>query len=171
MPFVRLKRPPLPAVLEFETNLGILRARLAGRSFWAVRFTDGRIVHEWDPDPGSPNKHADWARLPYEGRQKLRLYCPNGVFAELGDTRDCTGKLFQLKVGLMTAGLGRGTLAHLIGMVHGLNGEAICYAYEIQPDGSGVLRGPFEDSVYGMRYHNLGKLNADVLGIDDGEGR
>jgi hypothetical protein len=152
--------------------VGVLRARIAGRSWWALRYTDGRIIHEWDRDPGSPNGHADWPRLPYRGRQALRLYCPDGKFAQLGDTEDATGKLFQIKVGLMTAGAGRGTLGHLIGMIHGLNGECICYSWEINADGSGRLVGPFDDNVYALRWHGpWGPLSADVLGIDDGEGR
>lgn len=171
MPYVRIKNPGSAVALEWETQLGVLRARLAGRSWWAVRYGDGRIIHEWDKDLGSPNGHADWPRLPYRGRQSVRLYCPDGKFAQLGDTRDATGKLFQFKGGVMTIGLGRGTLYHLIGMVHGLNGECVCWSWEIQPDGTGVLRGPFEDNVYRMRYHNVGAVNADVMGLDDGEGR
>jgi len=37
--------------------------------------------------------------------------------------------------------------------------------------GRGRLAGPIEDNVYHLKYQNVGKLNADVLGIGDGEGR
>lgn len=37
--------------------------------------------------------------------------------------------------------------------------------------GGGELVGPREDNVYALRYHNVGRLNADHLGMADGEGR
>lgn len=230
--------------LDHETRNGIAIARRSGRSWWAVRMRhlDG-WVHEWDPDPGSPNGHADWMRIPKIGRQEVRLYCPNGVSAHLGDTEDATGKLFQLKSGqrrvalslggnglLHVTGEAKQTDAHIIGMISGTNGECVIYAWEPLPppaipldapqapneqewiaksaepglyeqavirwqrdfeayaltsqyrawakrfqawedNARGRLIGPLEENVYHMKYQLVGKVNADYMGIDDGEGR
>lgn len=230
---------PLTGLLDSETRSCAQHTVRSGRSWWAVRMGDpiDDWVHEWDPDPGSPNKHMDWPRLKKRGRQAIRLYCPNGKFAQLGDTHDATGKLFEFKVGLRRTVTGIGifeesdtVLAHVVGMVHGLIGECTMFSWEILPppeipldspkppderewiaksaepglyeaavarwqvdisdyektrqyqewakrfqlwerNAKGRLVGPIDDNVYGIRYHNIGKLNADHLGIDDGEGR
>lgn len=228
---------------DWEMRFGTEHARRSGRSWWSLRYTDGRIAHEWDADPGSPNGHVDWPRMPYQGRQSLRLYCPNGQMAQLGSTADSTGRLFQFKIAHASAGMGgpniigRETLAHVIGIVHGVDGQCTCYAWEPLPApappvdcppppgpapsmrhifdrsvavpdleheiaewraaqaafdafaqlpgvrewevlyraweaaGGGRLIGPWDDSVYRIGYQNVGRLNADVLGLDDGEGR
>jgi hypothetical protein len=93
---------------------GALRARLANRSYWRLRYTDGRVVNEWD---------CDWSLAPLNGRQSIRLHCPNGQVAELGnDSGDCSDRVFQLKDAVVTGGAGRRTLAHVIGLVDDLNG-------------------------------------------------
>jgi hypothetical protein len=213
MTVVKFKRPPLRGP-DWEARFGGNHAARTGRSWWALRFTDGKIVHEWDEDPGSPNGHADWPRLRKGGRQSLRLYCPNRQMVQLGDTgADLTGKLFQLKIAIRTVAFGEGVppemlgnhvQAHLVGMIHETDGTAICYAWEPLPEpipdgwpnmtqaqmenpvaferwkrehdewlrnAGGRLVGPWDDNVYRMQYHQLGMLNADHLGIDDGEGR
>jgi hypothetical protein len=157
------KQLPIP---EWGTYTGVLKARFSGRSYWSIRYTDGRIVSEWEDDPGSPNKHADWSRLPLKGRQALRLYCPNGQVAHLGDSLDASGRLVQFKVGLRTVGLGHGVLAHVIGIIEGTDGQGRFYAWERQPDGSGVLNGPFQDCAWNMTYHNIGGLSPDHLGLE-----
>lgn len=130
-----------------------MRARLTGRSYWSLRYTDGRVVTEGE---------VDWSLAPTKGRQSLRLFCPDGRVAELGNTEDATGRLFQLKVGLRSSGLGKSTLAHLIGILVGTDGQASCYAWEPEP---GRLVGPFADNVFCMKYQGIGALSADVLGI------
>lgn len=130
-----------------------LRARMTGRSLWSLRYTDGRIVTEGE---------VDWSLAPLKGRQALRLYTPIGQVAELGNTEDATGRLFQLKGATATAGRRSRTDFHLIGLLVGTNGQASCYVWEYGP---GRLVGPFADNVFCMRYANIGALSADVLGI------
>lgn len=166
MTLIQVARAVLP-IPEWGTSLGVIRSRFAGRSYWSVRYTDGKIINEWDDDPGSPNKHADWPRIPYQGRQAIRLYCPNGQVAHLGDTVDATGRLVQLKVALSTAGQGRGVLAHFIGLIEGTDGQGKFYSWERTEDGGGRLI-QFADNVNDMAYHNLGQLNADALGLNMG---
>lgn len=115
-------------------------ARKTGRSWWALRYSD-EWVHEWDAEPASPNGHKDWPLMPKRGRQAVRLYCPNGKFAQLGDTGDATGKLFQFKCGVRSIRLTgsalseeREVLAHVIGMLTGTNGECVLYAWEPLPE-------------------------------------
>jgi len=123
-----------------ESVRGADHARATGRSWWALRYED-EWVHEWDPEPGSPNGHRDWPLMPKRGRQAVRLYCPNGKFAQLGDTRDATGRLFQMKVATRSFSITAGAvgpyvrtlLGQLIGMVTGLNGECTIYAWEPLP--------------------------------------
>lgn len=131
-----------------------LRARIAGRSWWRVRYSDGTVVNEWDG--------PDWSLLPRKGLVAVRLYCPNGQVAELGNSVDASDRLFQLKVGIRGIGSGKQTLAHLIGIVYGLNGEAHVAAWE--PDPGRLVQ--FDDNVFSMQYQGIGRLSPDVLGID-----
>lgn len=76
-----------------------------------------------------------------QGRQAVRLYCPNGKVVQLGDLHDATGRLFQFKQGRRNVSVGqfgelgedRTMLAHVVGMVHGLMGECTYYAWELLP--------------------------------------
>jgi hypothetical protein len=129
-----------------------LRARLTHTSLWSLRFTDGRIISEGE---------VDWSLAPQKSRQSLRLYCPNGKVAQLGNTVDATGRLFQLKAGVRMAGAGKRTDAHIIGLITGTDGQCQCAAWEY---GHGRLV-TFEDNVFAMQYQNIGRLSADVLGI------
>lgn len=138
MSLLRL-RPPLHLVVDAAAAAGGRQAKRTGRSWWALRYTDGTIIQEWDLDPGSPNGHADWPRVPKRGRQALRLFCPNGKMAEVGGTEDHTGRLFQFKVAARHIGVGVGAigqeaLAHVIGVISGLNGECTLFAWEIHPE-------------------------------------
>ena len=125
-----------------------LRARLQGRSFWALRYTDGRVVTEGE---------VDWSLAPAQGRQRLRLYCPSGEVAELGNTTDATGRLFQLKVAVRDVAL----MAHLIGIVTAPDGSCRCAAWE--PDPGRLIQ--FDDNVNAMQYHGIGALAFDHVGI------
>lgn len=114
---------------------------------------DGRIIAEWE---------RDWLDLPRRGRQSIRLYCPSGRVGELGNTTDATDRIFQLKQGTVSVGEKRQTLSHIIGLIHGTDGQCTCYAWDY---GRSVLVGPFEDNANAMRYGNIGKLEGAVLGI------
>jgi hypothetical protein len=95
---------------------GTIRARLANRSYWRLRYTDGRVVSEWE---------VDWSMAPSRGRQALRLHCPNGQIAELGDATGGTidDRVFQFKDALVSAGGPSGTLAHIVGLIDTANGD------------------------------------------------
>jgi hypothetical protein len=178
-----------------------------------LRYIDGTVVREWDLDPGSPNGHADWPRLALLGRLRgasaLRLFCPNGRMAQVEspDGADATGRLFQFKVAVRHIGaqFSQEVLAHVVGVVVGLDGQCTLFAWEPHPEpqrpdsadfaasppgafadayqswqkqhqtwramGGGMLVGPITDNVYGLRYQQVGRLNADNLGLADGEGR
>lgn len=129
-----------------------LRARMTGRSYWSVRYRDGSIIHEWE---------RDWSLIPRRGLVAVRLYCPDGNVAELGNSVDASDRLFQLKCGIRTAGAGKATLAHIIGIIHGTDGQASCAAWE--PDPGRLVT--FEDNVFAMQYQQIGRLSGDVLGI------
>lgn len=117
-----------------------LHARASGRSWWALRYHDGRLLHERD---------RDWSHCPATGRQRLRLYCPNGEIAELGGDREQRGRLFQLKVavrhGAPSGALpSRTVLAHVIGRIHSPDGRCTLYAWEpagpVSPEMAAWLR-------------------------------
>lgn len=134
---------PRHLTIDREAAIGGEHARRTGRSWWALRYTDGQILREWDPDPGSPNGHVDWPRLAMLGKlrgiQALRLFCPNGRMAELGADGDQTGRLFQFKVAVRYFGVGVSTtrqqvLAHVIGQITGLDGQCRLFAWEPLPE-------------------------------------
>lgn len=134
---------PLVARADMEAAVGGAHARKTGRSWWALRFLDGRVLHEWDLDPASPTRHMDWPRLAMLGQlrnlQALRLYCPNGRMAELGGEGDQTGRLFQFKVAVRYTGTGEGApgrdiLAHVAGQVVGLDGQCVLFAWRPRPE-------------------------------------
>ena len=147
------------SVPDTVTRLGVLNAQAQNRSQWSVRFTDGTITSEWD-------EGADWVKLKRFGRQAVRLYAPNGKFAELGDTKDATDRIFQFKVAVRTVGHGAGVLAHVIGLIWGTNGECDAYAWEPGPDGGRIV-GPWTDAAWNFRYHQIGKLEGWHLGISN----
>lgn len=95
---------------------GSIRARFAGRSYWRLRYTDGRVVSEWE---------VDWSLAPKLNRQSLRLYCPDGQIAELGEAgrNEITGRCFQFKDAIISAGGLNGTLSQIVGLVENTNGD------------------------------------------------
>jgi hypothetical protein len=131
---------------------GSVRARLQGRSYWRLRYTDGTVISEWE---------CDWSLVPKHGRQALRLHCPNGQIAELGNTLDADGKLFQFKGGLLTIGAGRETLYQLIGIVDSANGDCRCAVWDY---GKRELVS-FRDNINNMQYANVGAVSLDVMGL------
>lgn len=129
-----------------------VRARLTKRSLWRLRYTTGRVVNEWD---------CDWTLAPVHGRQSLRLYAPNGQMAELGNSDDATGRLFQFKVATVTAGSGRTTNAHVVGIVEKEDGSSRCAAWDY--DEEKLIT--FADNVLHFKRYAVGVLSLDVLGV------
>jgi hypothetical protein len=129
-----------------------LRARVTRRSYWRLRFTDGRIVGEWE---------VDWSEVPTKGRQAIRLYCPNGQVAELGNTQDATDRIFQFKRGMLMAGVGRGATYQVIGILEDTDGNCTCAAWDYAHQQ--LLT--FSDNVHHMAFDQTGRLEPDVLGI------
>lgn len=129
-----------------------LRARITGRSWWRVRYSDGKLVDEWSG--------MDWSLLPRRGLVAVRLYCPNGQVAELGNTVEAGERLFQFKGGMLMGGL-RAHTYQLIGLVTGLDGQCTCAVWETGPQRLVT----FTDNVHAMQYENVGRLAFDHLGI------
>jgi hypothetical protein len=71
---------------------GATRARRDGRAYWRLLYRGGRVVNEWDgADP--------WLEAPRQGREAIRLSCPDGQVATLGNEGgDASGRLLQFKV-------------------------------------------------------------------------
>lgn len=130
-----------------------LQARLSNRSYWRLRYTDGRIIDE---------REVDWSLAPTRGRMALQLVCPNGQQVVLGNTQGSDGRLWQLKVAVRGAGAGRQVMAHVVGIINGTDGQTTLYAWEPDP---GRLVGPLTDNVFALRYQQIGALSPDVLGL------
>lgn len=131
---------------------GTLRAKLTKRSYWRLRYADGRVVNEWD---------CDWSLAPFHGRKAVRLHCPNGQIAELGNDSDATGRLFQLHGATLMAGRRSRTDFQLIGIVDSLNGDCTIAVWEYRRERLLSLR----DNVHKMRYGGIGKLSLEALGL------
>lgn len=137
-------------VPDAEAATGGQVARATGRSWWALKKTDGTILREWDPDLGSHTGHADWVRLgqlgKLKGAQSLRLFCPNGKLAQVErpDGQDATGLLFQFKSavrhtrfnmgGQVIGTAQREVLAHVVGVIDGQDGHCVLFAWELVPE-------------------------------------
>jgi hypothetical protein len=125
---------------------------LARRPYWALRYTDGRVIDE---------RELDWSLAPKRGRASVRLYCPDGRVAELGNTADATDRLFQFKCAELRAGVGRATLAHVIGLIHSTDGRCTLAAWECDVGRLVTL----EDNAHMLRYRNVGPISADHVGV------
>ena len=139
----------------------LIRARLSGKSYWVLLYTDGTILPEW---------RSDWPLAPVKGRRAVRLYCPNGQVAELDCGHEAERRLFQFKVAVASIRSGRHLRAHVIGRIDGLDGRAQCYAWEPGHPGDDGKPVPgrlvsFIDNAYAMAYENVGALCADHLGM------
>lgn len=121
--------------------------RLSGRSWWAVRYRDGRIINEWDG--------CDWLDLPRRGLIEGRLLCPNGQVAVLGNSEALGERLYQFKTAHVSLGLAggaqmRGTDAHIMGIITDTAGHCLQYVWEYA-DG-GRLVGPLTDHIDAFEY-------------------
>ncbi len=134
-----------------------LLARMTGKALWEARRSDGHVFREADG--------IDWLDLPKRGLVDLSLIAPDGTGRGFGNSSDATGRLFQLKGGTLSAGMGGGGGGrtrdfHLIGMLTDLSGACICWSYE--HDNARWVG--FEDNFYTFAYRQLGALNPVLLG-------
>lgn len=136
-------------------------ARLTGRPYWQAHYSHRDPI-------GEPE--CEWVDLPRDGMRQLRLICPNGQVAVLGD--DVPGgigdRAFQFKQAVASIGVGpdagrvggRRTTAHVIGVVYSTKMDCRCFAWET---GTKELVGPFIDNFEFFAYGNAGHLSAPVL--------
>ena len=146
----------------------------SGRSWWEVRYIDGRVLSEWDTLQGETRlplgvgRSSRWEEIQKYGMVGIRLLCPNGMAGELEGILGT--QFFQLKAGGMTVGIGysgkagsveRFCDAHIIGAVEDIAGNCFCRAWEHKEKRLIAFR----DNIHNMKYRNIGKLNLDVQGI------
>lgn len=144
----------------------------SGRSWWQARYSDGKVLSEWDTLTGrirlplGLGKSSRWEEAPKKGMVGLRLLCPNGMCGELEATEGC--RFIQLKAGGIDVGFGqkgaatrRYCDAHIIGAILNTEGNCFCRAWETKE--RRLIE--FYDNVFNMKYRNIGKLNLDVQGI------
>ncbi|MGQ9545925.1 MAG: hypothetical protein ACUVTR_02000 [Dehalococcoidia bacterium] len=153
----------------------IAMIRASGRSWWQARYSDGKILSEWDTLTDklrlpfkSSSRSSRWEDIPKNGMVGLRLLCPNGMAGELEAPEG--HKFFQLKVGSADVSIGfvgqikgvsRNQDAHIIGVVINDKGDCLCRAWETKE--KRLIE--FHDNVLNMKYRGIGKLNLDVQGI------
>jgi hypothetical protein len=145
--------------------------RASDRSWWQARYSEGRILSEWDTLlgkvklPTNKNGSSRWEEIPKKGMVGLRLLCPNGMAGELEAPEGY--RFFQLKVGGASVSLGfiggikglqRFCDAHIIGVVSDIEGNCFCRAWETKA--KRLIE--FRDNIFNMKYQNIGKLNLDV---------
>lgn len=108
---------------------------------------------------------VDWAAVPRQGMIQLRLHCPDGQVAVLGNDRGIGDRAFQYKEAVVSGGE-RGTLRQVIGILTGTNGEARCYWWDYP---HARLVGPVDTTVEPGQVGILGPAAAylcfDHLGI------
>jgi hypothetical protein len=145
-----------------------------GRSFWQARYTDGRILSEWDTGQSWMSKNllpiflnsktSRWEEVPKKGMIGLRLLCPNGMAGELEAPEGY--KFFQLKSGYFDLNMGapgsqHSIRSHIIGVVNDANGNCLCRAWDYQK--KELLQ--FNDNIYNMKFQNIGALGLEVQGL------
>ena len=137
----------------------------SGRSWWQCRYSDGKVLSEWDTLTGKlrlpfgNGASSRWEEAPKKGMVGLRILCPNGMAGELEAPE---GHLFfQLKVGGVDVGqrgAGRFCDAHIIGVVGNGEGDCICRVWETKERRLLTV----EDNIYRMKYRNIGALSLGV---------
>ena len=144
--------------------------RRSGRSWWQARYSNGKVLSEWDTLlskillPSSSPRTSRWEEVPKKGMVGLRLLCPNGIAGELEAPEGF--RFFQLKVGYFDVSIGkpgggRSTGAHIIGVVTGVNGDCLCRAWSYKTQK--LLQ--FTDNIYDFQFEHLGRLSLDVQGL------
>lgn len=146
----------------------------SGRSWWQVRYTDGKVLSEWDTLQGEirlpfgQGRSSRWEEIQKFGMVGIRLLCPNGIAGELEGVFGT--QFFQLKAGGIDVAMGftgdiKGTRrfcdAHIIGAIEDITGNCFCRAWEHKEKRLIAFR----DNIHDMKYRNIGKLNLDVQGI------
>jgi hypothetical protein len=134
-----------------------LWVKTTGRSWWSAQYTDGRVVHEWQTLASLDPSSSRWEETKREGLRVLILVTPDRKAYRLTSAED--HKLFQLKLGVFTVGLGTTTDAHLIGVVVNTFGDCVCFAWEPQEKRTVKV----EDNVLNMQYRKIGPLGLENL--------
>lgn len=148
--------------------------KASGHSWWQVRYSDGRVLSEWDTLtdktrlPIGLGRSSHWEEIPKNNMIGIRLLCPNGIAGELEAPEG--HRFFQLKVGGVNVGIGftgnikginRFCDAHIIGVVIDVEGNCLCRAWETKE--KRLIE--FHDNVFNFRYRNIGPLSLEVQGL------
>lgn len=141
-----------------------LMIRKSGMSWWQARYSDGRILSEWNTMANKIPGSSRWEEIPKNKMIGLRLLCPNGLAGELEAPEGF--KFFQLKIGFMDVAMSGGKSsrsigAHLIGVVQDIKGTCLCKAWDYKT--RRLLT--FTDNIYNMKFENLGPLSLEVQSI------
>ena len=141
----------------------------SGRSWWQTRYSDGKILSEWDTLldktllPQGLGRSSRWEEVPKKGMIGLRLLTSIGLAAELEAPEGF--KFFQLKVGyfdliMNKGGSSRSTAAHIIGVVQNADGDCLCRAWEHKT----LKLTRFFDNIYNMKYENIARYPSRCKG-------
>lgn len=140
--------------------------RRSGRSWWQVRYCDGKVRSEWETLQGvtlflpiGSNSSSRWEDIAKRKMRGLYLLCPDGKAGALESNGDY--QFFQLKTGSLILGMGSTCRAHIIGKVDSDNGDCTCYVWDYQT--KRLER--FTDNVMNMKYQNIGALSLGVTGL------
>lgn len=127
----------LPTAAEVKMFNARARSAFSRRAYWVAHFRSGRTVAE---------NEVDWSLLPQKGLYKLHLVCPNTQVGVLEAQGDGEGRFVQFKLAYAHGWGTQGpiTEAHLIGLIHGTDGEATFWRWEPEP---WRLVGQYEDNV------------------------
>lgn len=151
-----------------------LMIRRSGRSWWQVRYIDGKVLSEWETLqsgmklPIGAGNSSRWEEINKFGIVGIRLLCPNGIAAELEGSLGT--QFIQLKAGGIDVafgftgkvkGVNRFCDAHIIGAILDAEGNCFCRAWETKE--KKLIQ--FEDNIHNMKYRNIGALNLDVQGV------
>jgi len=112
--------------------------RASGRSWWQCRYSDGRVLSEWDTLISNllhSQRTSRWEEIDKKGMIGLRILCPNGIAGELEAPEGY--RFIQLKHGGIDIGIGgagrRYVDAHIIGVITDTEGNCFCRAWEEKP--------------------------------------
>lgn len=139
------------------------------RSWWQARYSDGKIISEWDTLtdkirlPIGVGGSSRWEDILKQHMVGLRLLCPNGTCAELEGPDGC--HFIQLKLGYVDVGMGGGggrqCASHIIGLITDVDGNCYCRAWET----ASQRLTQFTDNVFNMKYQGIGRLSLEVQGV------
>lgn len=108
------------------------QVKLSGRSWWEVIYLGGKSVTEWqttgvmramESPIFAPGARSRWEDLDHSKIRTALLWCPDGSVGKVEAARPYS--VFQFKVGVAQAGRGHSTQAHVMGAVHGVNGDCV----------------------------------------------